>query len=74
VSTKGKGFFDVGGGRVERPEREADVYSPSSAKVKHDGSYRPTFSHREGLQVVDRATFTFNFLRKKWHGKNRLCT
>ena len=50
---------------VKRPERDVDVYSPSGAKVKNEGRYRPTSSHHEGLQGVDRANFTLNFLSKK---------
>ena len=54
-----------GGGGFKRPEREVDLHSPSCAKVTNEGSYRPTSSHRESLQGLDRASFTFNFLSRK---------
>jgi hypothetical protein len=69
-----KGFFWRVGGGVKRPERVFDVYSPSGAKVKNEWSYRLTFSHRKCLHSVYRATFTSNFLSRKWCGNNRLWT
>lgn len=53
------------GGGVKWPDREVDIYPPSGAKSKNDGSYRPTSGLREGLQGVGRATFNFNFLTRK---------
>jgi hypothetical protein len=51
MSTKGKRFFLRWG--VKQPKREVDVHSQSGAKVKKEGSYRPTSSHRESLQGVE---------------------
>jgi hypothetical protein len=45
-------FGARGGGEVNRPELEVDAHSPSGVKVKKEGSYMPTSSHRESLQGV----------------------